>query len=168
MEQSIAQASSRVSPVSIDHLVHCYGDLLFDLCDSVLWKTQSAQLAFQTIVRELAKRRKEEYFATHERAWVLRIACERLRAIHAVSGRKLTAGEQIEIDAIASISQRLKHFDGFFHRLSPDDQILLLLRDKYGLPYQEIASAMGVPLESLKMRRQLALRTLEEWVWDAR
>jgi DNA-directed RNA polymerase specialized sigma24 family protein len=48
----------------------------------------------------------------------------------------------------------------------PEDQILLLLRDKHGIPYSEIASALRSPEESLKVKRQQALRTLEEWLWD--
>jgi DNA-directed RNA polymerase specialized sigma24 family protein len=79
----------------------------------------------------------------------------------------VTSQEQITLDASGNVSIRLKQFDLYFHRLIPEDQILLLLKDKYGIPYPEIATAMGIPEESLKIKRQQALRTLEEWLWSS-
>ena len=74
--------------------------------------------------------------------------------------------ERLQTDTGMPTSARLKNFESYFQRLHTDDQILFLLKDKYGLTYSEIATTMGIPENSLKMRRQQALRTLEEWLWD--
>ncbi len=153
----------------VDDIVKKYGDLLFDLCETVLWSPINAQLALRSILKTVAKQRGnpklQENFQDHERAWILRIACERLRKDAARLGRRLTPSEQIELDSEQGASTRLHRFDRYFHRLNPEDQLLLLLRDKYGIPYVEISSAMGAPDGSLKVRRQHALRALEDWIW---
>lgn len=156
---------SKKPPHFVEHIVHSYGDLLFDLAETVLWSRPNAQLCFRSILKELRRARPANGYQTFERTWVLRITCEKLREYAARHGRKLSPAEKIMLDAGLDASGRLKQFDSYFHRLPTDDQILLLLRDKHGLPYAEIASAMGVPEGSLKLRRQQALRTLEEWLW---
>ena len=70
------------------------------------------------------------------------------------------------LDASMNIEGRLKNFESYFHRLPVDDQILLLLRDKYGLPYHEIAATLVASEGSLKLKRQAALKCLDEWLWD--
>ena len=155
------------SMTEIERIVKNYGDLLFDLCESVLWNSVNAQLAFRSIIKEIRSRRERQPFLDYERAWVLRIACERLRAYSRRHGRRLTPSEQIEIDASDNVSQRFKKFESYFHRLGVDEKLVLLLKDKYGIPFPEIASAVNAPEDSLKIRRQQALRTLEDWLWGA-
>lgn len=153
----------------IERAVQLYGDLLFDLCESVLWSPSNAQIAFRSILKDLKRRsRKQEAFVQLNRAWVLRIACNRLRQLSSRHRPRMTPAEQIELDSTSDLGFRLKHFDHYFHRLPTEDQLLLLLKDKYGLPYPEIAIATGTPEGSLKIRRQQALGTLEEWLWDSR
>ena len=150
----------------LERVLQNYGDLLFDLCESVLWSPSGAQIAFQTILKELKKSHPSNRYTQYERAWVLKIACERLRKLSRKFARRLSPAEQIMLDSSVAVTSRLKHFDSYFHRLGTDDQILLLLRDKYGLTYLEISAALGLPEGTLKTRRQQALRTLEEWLWD--
>lgn len=149
-----------------ERIVQLYGDLLFDLCESVLWSPINAQLAFRSIIKSIRRNRRGHGFTEHERAWVLRIACDKLLDLSARHGRKLTSSEQIQLDSAQNVTLRLKQFDAYFHRLVTEDQILLLLRDKYGLPYGEISAALGLPEANLKIRRAQALRSLEEWLWD--
>jgi DNA-directed RNA polymerase specialized sigma24 family protein len=151
---------------AVDRVVQLYGDLLFDLCESILWSPVNAQLAFRAILKAIRRRRQGHGFVDHERAWVLQIACEKLSDLSSRHGRRLTSSEQIQLDSTQNVSSRLKQFDSYFHRLLTEDQMLLLLRDKYGLPYPEIASALGLPEGTLKVRRAQALRALEEWLWD--
>jgi DNA-directed RNA polymerase specialized sigma24 family protein len=162
-----AEETQPSPPDFIQHVVSLYGDLLHDLCSSVLWSPGNAQVAFRSILRDIRSqgRREKQRFREFERAWILGIACRKLVPLVHRYGRKLTPSEQIMLDANSDIDNRFRHFDSYFHRLPTEDQILLLLRDKYGLPYNEIASALGVPEGSLKVRRQQALRALEEWMW---
>lgn len=151
--------------LAIENIVKHYGDLLFDLCESILWSPSAARVAFRAIIAEIKKRREGETFVDFERAWVLNVACNKLRAQAERHGRKLTPSEQIELDSLLDAPGRLKKFDSFFHRLSLEDQFLLLLKDKYGIPMAEIASALGLPEGSLKLRRAQALRAMEDWLW---
>lgn len=160
-------AHSAKSPDYIEHVVHLYGDLIFDLCDSVLWSSTAAHQAFRTIFKDIRKHRPSDPYLDNERAWVLHLACRNLKRLNRKIGRHLTASEQVMLDAIQEVPSRLGQFDSYFHRLILDDQLVLILRDKYGLPYSEMASALGVPEGSLKVRRQQALRTLEEWLWQS-
>ena len=150
----------------IAHAVQTYGDLLYDLCESVLWSPNNAPFAFRAIIKDLKKNRSSNPFQDYERAWVLQIACQRLRKLALGKARRLTPPEQIMLDSTQNIDSRIRQFDSYFHRLTTDEQILLLLRDKYGIPYPEISTAMAIPEDSIKMRRQQALRTLEEWLWS--
>ena len=95
------------------------------------------------------------------------MAYEKLEPLARKHARRITAAEQIDMDSQANVSTKLKSFGIFFHRLSVEDRILLLLRDKYGLSYLEIASVMRLPEATLKTRRQQALHALEEWIWES-
>jgi DNA-directed RNA polymerase specialized sigma24 family protein len=151
---------------SVDNVVQLYGDLIFDLCESILWSSSQAQNAFRAIIKEVKKTPATDKFTTHERAWILSIAFDKLKKFSLQYGRKVSASEQIQLEANQNAAARLKHFDVYFHRLTTEEQIVLLLRDKYGLPYAEIASAMSRPEGTLKSIRSQALRTLEEWLWE--
>jgi DNA-directed RNA polymerase specialized sigma24 family protein len=151
--------------LAIENIVKNYGDLLFDLCESILWSPSAARAAFRSIIAEIKKRHEAEAFVDYERAWTLHIACEKLRGLSDRHARKLTPSEQIELDSIEDASGRIKKFDSFFHRLSLEDQLLMLLKDKYGIPMAEIATALGSPEGSLKLRRAQALRAMEDWLW---
>ncbi len=165
--QPVATAAPVTKENLIQQLVDRYGDMVFDLCQAVLWSQPNAQLAFRAIVRDL--RRLElagVKYERYERPWILRVACEKLRSIAVRHGRTLSASERMMLDGALKGDARLRQFDSYFHRLRTDDQILLLLRDKYKLDYAEIAMVMGEPEGSLKMRRQHAMRALDEMLWD--
>lgn len=168
VEKSEPTPGPAASGHAIDRVVQLYGDMVFDLCESVLWSPTNAQLAFRAILKTIRRRHKGHGFTEYERAWVLQIACEKVLDLSSRHGRKVTSSEQIELDATQALSSRLKQFDFYFHRLVTEDQIILLLRDKYGLPYPEIASALGMPEGTLKIRRAQSLRALEDWLWDHR
>src|SRR6185312_10279522 len=92
----------------IDHVVQTYGDLLFDLCETVLFTPGQAQQAFRSILLEVKSTKNAERYASHERAWVLRIAFRKLRQLAAQHARKVTASEQIELDASPNLASRLQ------------------------------------------------------------
>lgn len=161
-----AGPTTGASPGTPERVVQLYGDMLFDLCESILWSPINAQLAFRSILKTLRRRRSGHGYTEFERAWVLQITCEKLIELAARHGRRLSSSEQIQLDSAQNVTLRLKQFDSYFHRLVTEDQLLMLLRDKYGMPYNEIASALGVPESNLKVRRAQALRSLEEWLWN--
>jgi len=153
---------------SLEHFVRTYGDLLFDLCESVLRSSTHSQTTFRSILKKINSGKRKLNYSKYERSWVLKLAVQQLLAIYHQSGHRVSADEQIKLDATLNVSTRLKQFSTYFHRLLPEDQILLLLKDKYGIPLSEISAALGAPEGSLKIRRLQALRTLEDWLWSTR
>ncbi len=163
---SFTKLFRRNSTESLDPILESHGDLLFDLCESLLLSSRHAHYTFRGIVKRIRRAGGVQKFADFERAWLLRIACEELRVQSRRHPRRLSAPEQLDLDSSPDVADKLRRFDGYFMRLSTDERLLLLLRDKYGLPFPEIATALGTPEGSLKVQRAHALRALEEWIWN--
>lgn len=171
-EKSAARGSENVSEDVtkdvMEQVVRLYGDLIFDLCTSTLRNGAGAQFAFRSIVKELKSTARRDAYETHQRAWALRVTIQQLRMLQPSHGVRLTPDELIALDSETNLDRRLAQFDRYFQRIPLDDQVLLLLRDKYGIPYPEIAAAVGLPEGSLQVQRRQALRALEESIWGAR
>jgi DNA-directed RNA polymerase specialized sigma24 family protein len=150
----------------VEYFVQSYGDLLFDLCQSLLASPIHAQVAFKSIIKKMRAERRHQKFHTYERSWILKIACDSLLKFCREGGHHVSPEEQIKLDSNENLKTRFKEFESYFHLLMPEDQLLLLLRDKLKLPFSEISAAMTIPEGSLKIRRQQALRALEEWLWN--
>lgn len=157
-------------PAQVEELVRLYGDMVFDLCESVLESPANAQIVFRSILKAVETESKDLPFVQHARAWILGVACREILTFIRRRGRRRAEPrdhtERMTIDALPEAAERLKRFPHYFRRLTPEDQLLLLLKDKFGLPYPEIAAALSVPENSLKVRRSLALLAIEEWIWE--
>lgn len=149
----------------MSRVVSIYGDLLYDLCQSMLWSPADAPYAFRSILRTLNRRRREERFDKYERPWILQIAFRELRGMRQKSSRFLTPAEQVMLDSNPQPRARLRFFDSYFHRLPVDSQLLLVLRDKYGIPLSEVAAVLELPEASARLQRLQALRLLESWIY---
>src|SRR4051812_34894037 len=147
MKSKASPTGSAAAPAAtgVDLIIERYGDLVYDLCESILWGSSAAQVIIRSIFRELKAEHKFNRYSQHERAWVLHVACERLRNLSHDHARKLSSSDQLKLDATDKASTKLQQFDSYFHRLPVDDQMVLLLRDKYGLPSPEIAAILTVP-----------------------
>lgn len=146
-------------------IVATYGDLLYDLCQSMLWSPADAPYAFRSILRTLNRRWKNERFEKYERPWILQIAFHELRGMRRKSSRFLTPAEQVMLDSNPEPRARLRFFDSYFHRLPIESQLLLVLRDKYGIPLSEVAAVLELPEASARLQRLQALRLLESWIY---
>lgn len=149
-------------------IVEKYGDLIFDLALTVLWRQKEAEVVTVQIFRTLRRNFKNQNhnYQEFERAYVLKIACEHLEAHARKALKPMSSAEKVMTDQENQIENRLRAFDVFFHRLSVPEQILLILRDKYGLPYTEIAASMSTPEDTLCTMRSQALKTLEDRIWN--
>ena len=116
-------------------------------------------------MRRIHKGLRSEDFRIFEKPWIIKIVTQELLQFAQRHGRRLSPSEQIMLDAGVPGASRIRQFDSYFHRLSNFDQILLLLKDKYHVADADIATALGVPEGALKVRRQQALRALEDWIW---
>jgi len=145
----------------MEDIIKTHGDLIYDLCESILANSVNAQLSFRKILQKIKRSRRENSFQKYERAWILKLSVDQLTQV-----TKRCSNKKHE-DAGLGTSMRLKNFPVFFRRITIEDQLLLILKDKYGIPYSEISASMGVPESTLKTRRAYALRALEEWVWES-
>lgn len=150
----------------IDRIHRTYGDILYDLCQNLLWSTADAPDAYRTILRTLKRQALLGRYEKYERAWVFQIAFKELKKLARRTHRELTPAEQVMLDSNPDPKARMRFFDSYFHRLTPESQFILLLRDKYGFPMEEIASALEAPEESMKLQRLLAFRQLQAWIWS--
>lgn len=151
----------------IDQVVETYGDLLYDLCQAVLWNQAGAPHAFRAILKALKRdASKRGRFAKYERAWVFHVAFRELKRMAKKAPLTLTPAEQVMLDSNPDPKARLRHFDSYFHRLPVESQFLIILRDKYGVPLSEVAAALELPEPSARLQRVQALRTLESWIWS--
>jgi hypothetical protein len=62
-----AKTSASKNDEWIDGVVLTYGDLLYDLCQTMLWSPADAPDAYRAILRTLARRRRVERFTRYER-----------------------------------------------------------------------------------------------------
>jgi DNA-directed RNA polymerase specialized sigma24 family protein len=162
-----ARALSQRSPL-VAELNRNFGDLVYDLYYSILWNHQGARALYLSLWHQLDRElaHHPETYKKYSRAWVLQLAVDLLIRSNSKLGRALSPSEQVMLDANLNIPARLRQFDSYMHKLGVQDQILLLLRDKYGLPYSEVAATLQMPEGSLRVKHQQALRSLEEWLWD--
>ncbi len=149
----------------IERIVTTYGDLLFDLCQGMLWSPADAPFAYRSILRTLNRRHRKERFIKYERTWILQIAFKELRGMKKRSPRLLTPAEQVMLDSNPDPKARIRFFDSYFHRLPIESQLLLLIKDKYGIPISEVASVLELPEASCRLQRLQALRLLESWIY---
>lgn len=157
--------SANKSDEWIDGVVLTYGDLLYDLCQTMLWSPADAPDAYRSILRTLSRRRRTERFNRYERPWILQIAFRELRGMKKRSPRLLTPAEQVMLDSNPDPRARLRFFDSYFHRLPIESQCLLILRDKYGIPVSEVAAVLEIPEPSARLQRLQSLRMLESWIY---
>jgi DNA-directed RNA polymerase specialized sigma24 family protein len=134
----------------------------------MLWDKEHSQIVFRVILKKIHTGSRFNKYSRYERSWILKIACEHLIKFCQQNPQRLSPEEQIRLDGGESLSIRFNQFSSYFHRLLPEDQLLLLLKDKHQIPTSEIASALDIPEGSLKIRRQHALRALEEWLWNGK
>lgn len=144
-----------------------YGDLLFDVAFSILDNSNLSQQVVHTVFKRLSDEfSKPNRFVKHERARVIQITNEVIAVIHKKSSPKPITPTQVMLDTAMSTEERMKNISEYLRRLSCEDQMIVLLKDKFGLPYPEISAALNIPEGSVKVRRQQTLRALEDWIWN--
>ncbi len=165
IQDGVFDLKLRKKKQKLDLVIEQHGDLLFDLCESILGSSALAQIAFRSIVKKIRANLKKVDYEVHERSWILKVASQQLSALVQRRGDRVEPKRQIEIDSQVDTGNRIKYLDFYFRRLRPEMQLLLLLQDKHQIPVNEIAAALGTPVDTLKLKREQALKTLEEWMW---
>jgi DNA-directed RNA polymerase specialized sigma24 family protein len=149
----------------LSHWTEAYGDLTYDIVASLLWNSPQTPQVFQSILKRARRSYVRPAFQKYERAWFLHHAYQVLRTAYRKWGPKLTPSEMLMLDSSQTLNTKFRHFDSFFHRLPFHEQFLLLLRDKHGLEFEEIAMVLGKPPRTLELERNQALEALQSWIW---
>jgi len=166
ISSSPTQSKSKDS-FRLQQWIEKYADLSYDLCESVLWSPSTANVVFkQTLQTWKSLAKNGEAFAKHERAFVLSNTVSILIPFAEKHGRKLNPSEQLMLDANYSPKERVDFLDSYLHRLSPRDQILLLLFYRYQLPSSEISTILREPEKSLELHCTQILESLRSWIWE--
>ncbi len=162
------KGSKTKSKTWFNQVIATYGDMLFDLCQSMLWSQTEAPHAYRAILRTIQREgsKVDSRFQKYERAWIFHLAYRELKKMAKKTPKSLTPAEQVMLDSNPDPKARLRHFDSYFHRLPIESQFLVILKDKYGMPVNEIASILEIPEPSLKLQRSQSLRLLESWIWS--
>ncbi|MGE0616422.1 MAG: RNA polymerase sigma factor [Bacteriovoracia bacterium] len=141
-------------------------DLCLSLCKDTLPDPRSVEIVHRQVLKKLQTSKGERRFREFERAWVLKTAFQSILAVGKRLPRRLSAAEQLGLDASAGVDSRLGQFDVYFNRLHVEERVLLVLLEKYKFPMEEVAMIMGSPLGTLKLRRHQAMKSLREWIWE--
>ena len=109
------------------------------------------------------------------RTWVLRIVANRCRDL--LRRRRFDAGEPESLDPLAHAGLRVEPLEAWDHaidqeralaalegaigRLPPEQREAVILRDRLGLSYEEVAETLGIGLGAVKSRLFRARETLK-------
>ncbi len=151
------EAFSELARLSIDRL-HAIARLILSDADRAQDATQEALVLAW---RDIAALRDPDRFE----AWLRRLlvnACYR-EARRAKSRRNLEAAVA-EIDPdVPDVSRQVADRDALergFQRLDPDQRVIVVLHHYVGLPLQETADALGLPLGTVKSRLHRSTQAL--------
>ena len=146
------------------------------LCVSLLGNETEAEDAAQEIFfkayRSLASFRKESAFST----WLYRIATNHCRDLLRKRSRHKTESIEKMLEEAGDAAERILTpspnsrsatenadlIEQILSRISPDERLILTLREVQGLSYQEMAEVLRCSLDAVKARLRRARETLEE------
>ncbi len=178
----LVEAFREGKPGAFDAIVKAHQDRVYAFCARMLSDREDAldiaQEVFLSAYRNLAEFRGEASLST----WLLRIASNRclnrIRQRAAKAAREIPTGgppddgdapfqtpgrEEDRPDRMVEARETGKILEAAIGRLDEDARMLVLLSDVEGFTYEELASAAGIPLGTVKSklhRARMALRKM--------
>lgn len=172
--ESLARAASAGDRAALDALLVAVRPEALRLCARFLPNREDAEEACQDTL--LAITRGIERFDGRStfRTWLYRVAANRARSTYQVLRRRFTATAAIPLPDLPDprrtsvvAGTRLDLLDGLA-ALGPELAEPVALRDVLGLPYQEIAALLDIPVGTVKSRVHEGRRRLRKWLVDDR
>lgn len=155
---------------SITNIITQNGDLIFDLCISMIEDPNKANHTFTAILKEIRNQIESSSVISYQRMWILRIATHHLLRISKPVDRSKTENEAHKQHPsqqhLFPQKPQQQQFEMIFKKLPRLDQLMFLLKEKHKIPIFEISGALDLPTETIKTKRQQALRTIEDWIWN--
>lgn len=153
-EELVTRFVSGGVPEALDVLLRRHQDRVFGMALRILGNRadalDAAQEVFVGVFRKAGSFRHQSAFTT----WLYRLTVNACTDLGRKRARLPLASETIEAavpDAIGTMVARLDVAAGL-RALALDQRTAVVLRDLYGLTYEEIAAATGAPLGTVKSR----------------
>ncbi|MBI2890620.1 MAG: sigma-70 family RNA polymerase sigma factor [Nitrospirae bacterium] len=159
---------------AFEALIRRYQDRIFGFCMATLSHRQEAEEAAQEVFlkafRSLSTFRREANFST----WLYRVAVNECRdALRRRARRRERSWEELVEKHGDALGRMLLHppavppdenaeeaIDGLFSCLRPEDRSLLVLREREGLSYAEMARTLNCSVDAVKARLKRARHAL--------
>lgn len=144
-------------PRSFEAIVKKYQERVLRLCISMVGESQAedaAQEIFIKVYESLDRFRKESSFST----WIYRIASN--HCLNLLSKKKREKAVPLEeiIETLPSgsspsnLAENKQLVDAVFQQMTPEEKTILTLREMEGLNYKEIAEALDISIDLVKVR----------------
>jgi len=171
-DASLVAAAQAGDQEAFAALVERYQGLVFAVCYRLLGDRDAAEdIAQDAFVR--AYLALDRFRGTNFRAWVLRIAhnaaLDYLRSLsrHRQVPLDRAPEERVELESPSPVEQGglVAALEAALAALPPEQRAVVLLVDVEGLPYEEVAAVLGVPVGTVKSRlarARVRLRALLE------
>jgi RNA polymerase sigma-70 factor, ECF subfamily len=166
VDLDLVQQAQRGDQDAFAVLVRRHGDRLFGVARRILRESDMADDAVQQALviawRELPRLREPERFEGWLTRILVRLCYEASRASRRTSVRVVPLDMTMEPwapDTLASVADR-DQLERAFHRLSPEQRAILVLRHYLGLEPTEIARTLGVPAGTVRSRLHHAHREM--------
>ncbi|MBI2059510.1 MAG: RNA polymerase sigma factor [Nitrospirae bacterium] len=160
---------------SYEALIRRYQDRIFGFCMTTLSNREEAEEAAQEVFvkafRSLARFRGDAAFST----WLIRIAVNECRdALRRRSRRRELSLEELQdkygeqartlfLDPAGEADSEMADLvDQLLSSLRPEERTLLVLREREGHSYTEIAAILGCSVDAVKARLRRARQSLRE------
>ena len=175
-EQAFIEQVLRGDREAYAELVRAHQAKILRLCAGVLGNESEAEDAAQDVFfkayRSLASFRKESAFST----WLYRIATNHCRDLLRKRSRQKAESIEKMLEESGAAAEKLLTpssnsrsaaesadlIEQILRQLSPDERLILTLREVQGLSYQEIAQVLRCSLDAVKARLRRARETLDK------
>ncbi len=148
-------------------MLESYQNLLHEVCRVALDRTELSQETFKKVVDSLQKVKPSRAFKKHERAWVLRVLCDRITQTSRAHPPKHDPIQESFLESLNDVKEKLPHLKQYLMRLPVENRLLIVLKDRFEIPMAEISLALGIGEDSLKLARAQTLQRINDWLWES-
>lgn len=163
-DAALARAAAGGDDGAFSELVRRHAPCILALCAATAGAAEAddaAQDVFLKAHRSLARFRGDAAVGTWLHRIAVNLCLDRLRAAARRREGPLEGPEPREPSSVAVLEAR-DLAERLLARLTPEQRVAVLLRERDGLSYEEIAAAMACSLDSVKSRLKRARQELEE------
>ena len=137
-------------------------EILYDLCQQCIPTESDRDPIFQNLRRQILKKDSNGY-SKYLSEWAIHQLLEQTKKKNNYLEKRYDRNPE---ELYSGPEENLKHFTDFFSRLSPEEQIYLLLKFKYEFTPRSLETIFRRNSESLKLYQDQTLKQLASWIWS--